>query len=88
MTWECYTTIIDQLASIGYNGRVALMLSNEPLLEERLEDMIKYAKTHVRLILKKEGERILLQTENDSDLPAGDGDSRMTIFAAADACAF
>ena len=44
MTWECYTTIIDQLASIGYNGRVALMLSNEPLLEERLEDMIKYAK--------------------------------------------
>ena len=44
MTWECYTTIIDQLVSIGYNGRVALMLSNEPLLEERLGDMIKYAK--------------------------------------------
>lgn len=44
MTWECYNTIIDQLVSIGYNGRVALMLSNEPLLEERLEDMIKYAK--------------------------------------------
>ena len=44
MTWECYTAIIDQLVSIGYNGRVALMLSNEPLLEERLEDMIKYAK--------------------------------------------
>ena len=44
MTWECYSTIIDQLVSIGYNGRVALMLSNEPLLEERLEDMIKYAK--------------------------------------------
>ena len=45
MTWECYTTIIDQLVSIGYNGRVALMLSNEPLLEDRLEDMIKYAKS-------------------------------------------
>lgn len=45
MTWECYSTIIDQLVSIGYNGRVALMLSNEPLLEERLEDMIKYAKS-------------------------------------------
>ena len=38
MTWECYITIIDQLVSIGYNGRVALMLSNEPLLEDRLED--------------------------------------------------
>ena len=45
MTWECYITIIDQLVSIGYNGRVALMLSNEPLLEDRLEDMIKYAKS-------------------------------------------
>ena len=45
MTWECYTAIIDQLVSVGYNGRVALMLSNEPLLEDRLEDMIKYAKT-------------------------------------------
>ena len=45
MTWDCYTAIIDQLVSIGYNGRVALMLSNEPLLEDRLEDMIMYAKT-------------------------------------------
>ena len=45
MTWECYRAIIDQLVSIGYNGRVALMLSNEPLLEDRLEEMIKYAKS-------------------------------------------
>ena len=44
MTWECYTAIIDQLVSIGYNGRVALMLSNEPLLEDRLEDMIDVAR--------------------------------------------
>lgn len=44
MTWECYTHIIDQLAEIGYNGRIALMLSNEPLLEERMEEMIIYAK--------------------------------------------
>ena len=44
MEWECYTTIIDQLCEIQYNGRVALMLSNEPLLETRLEKMIEYAK--------------------------------------------
>lgn len=40
MSWECYTTIIDQLYSIGYNGRVALMLSNEPLLDDRLTDRV------------------------------------------------
>ena len=33
-----------QLCEIQYNGRVALMLSNEPLLETRLERMIEYAK--------------------------------------------
>lgn len=45
MTWECYTRIIDQLSEMGYNGRIALMLSNEPLLEQRLEYMITYART-------------------------------------------
>lgn len=45
MSWECYTNIIDQLVSMKYNGRVALMLSNEPLLDDRLLDMIRYAKS-------------------------------------------
>jgi MoaA/NifB/PqqE/SkfB family radical SAM enzyme len=45
MEWNCYSTIIDQLCDIGYNGRVALMLSNEPLLDDRLEYMIDYAKS-------------------------------------------
>lgn len=44
MDWECYTAIIDQLHEMQYNGRVALMLSNEPLLETRIEKMIEYAK--------------------------------------------
>lgn len=44
MEWECYTAIINQLSAAGYNGRVALMLSNEPLLDDRLERMIAYAK--------------------------------------------
>ena len=45
MEWNCFTTIINQLCEIDYNGRVALMLSNEPLLDDRLEDMIRYAKS-------------------------------------------
>ena len=44
MKWNCFTTIIDQLVEIGYNGRVALMVSNEPLLENRLVKMVRYAK--------------------------------------------
>lgn len=44
MSWICYTHIIDDLVSMGYNGRVALMVSNEPLLEPRLFKMIEYAK--------------------------------------------
>lgn len=44
MSWECYKQIIDQLSDINYNGRIALMLSNEPLLEDRMEDMIVYAR--------------------------------------------
>lgn len=44
MSWECYKHIIDELVAIGYNGRVALMVSNEPLLEPRLCEMIEYAK--------------------------------------------
>lgn len=44
MSWECYKKIIDQLSDINYNGRIALMLSNEPLLEERMEEMIVYAR--------------------------------------------
>jgi len=45
MTWECYCRIIDSLAEIRYNGRIALMISNEPLLEKRLIEMIHYAKS-------------------------------------------
>ena len=44
MSWECYKQIINQLSDINYNGRIALMLSNEPLLEERIEEMIVYAR--------------------------------------------
>lgn len=44
MSNECYRKIIDNLYEINYNGRVAMMISNEPLLEKRLVEMIRYAK--------------------------------------------
>lgn len=45
MNWDTYKLIIDDLVNIGFSGRVALMVSNEPLLEERLMDMIDYVKS-------------------------------------------
>lgn len=44
MKWSVYKKIIDSLAEIGFAGRIALLVSNEPLLEHRLLKMIKYAK--------------------------------------------
>ena len=78
MIWECYTAIIDQLVSIGYNGSVALMLSNEPLLEERLEDMIKYAKcksqrlfiditTNCRLLTVEQLDKLFLAIDDEGE---------------------
>lgn len=42
--WQVYKKIIDELARIGFAGRVALFITNEPLLETRLLKMIRYAK--------------------------------------------
>jgi len=44
MKWGVYKLIIDSLAEVGFAGRIALLVSNEPLLEVRLLKMIKYAK--------------------------------------------
>lgn len=69
MTWECYCHIIDSLCEIGYNGRVALMISNEPLLEDRLINMIKYAKEKSpRLFLDITSNGILLSLDKVDQL--------------------
>lgn len=44
MKWKVFTAIIDSLKNIEFGGRIALFVSNEPLLEARLCKMIKYAK--------------------------------------------
>lgn len=73
MEWGTYCSIIDELCSIGYNGRVALMLSNEPLLEDRLIRMIRYAKgKSQRLFLDiTTNGRLLTLTQVDALFEAG-----------------
>lgn len=44
MSWNIFKKIIDSLTDIEFAGRVALLISNEPLLETRLAKMIRYAK--------------------------------------------
>ena len=39
-----YKLIIDELADLGWSGRIALFMTNEPLLDERLLEFIKYAR--------------------------------------------
>lgn len=45
MSIDCFYGIINQLIEIQYAGRIAFFLSNEPLLDNRLIDMIKIARS-------------------------------------------
>ena len=45
MDWQVFTKVIDELAHIKFSGRVALYMTNEPLIEPRLIEMIKYARS-------------------------------------------
>jgi radical SAM protein with 4Fe4S-binding SPASM domain len=45
MSIDCFCEIINQLIKVQYAGRIAFLLSNEPLLDNRLIDMIKIART-------------------------------------------
>lgn len=44
MNINIFKSIVDKLTEIKFSGRLALYLSNEPLLEPRLLSMIKYAR--------------------------------------------
>lgn len=44
MRWDIFQRIINSLASIGFAGRLVFLVTNEPLLEVRLIQMIKYSK--------------------------------------------
>jgi|TARA_B100001964_G_scaffold95008_1_gene106463 radical SAM protein with 4Fe4S-binding SPASM domain len=45
MEWEVFTKVINELSAIDFGGRIAFYMTNEPLLETRLLDMIKYARS-------------------------------------------
>lgn len=45
MDWNVFTKVIDELAEMKFSGRVALYMTNEPLIEPRLMEMIKYARS-------------------------------------------
>ena len=44
MDWDVFTKVIDELAEMEFSGRVAMYMTNEPLIEPRLMEMIKYAR--------------------------------------------
>lgn len=44
MDWNVFTKVIDELSEMEFSGRVALYMTNEPLIEPRLMEMIKYAR--------------------------------------------
>lgn len=42
MSEECFRKIIDELADMNYDGRIKLYINNEPLMDKRLPDFLKY----------------------------------------------
>lgn len=47
MSIELFTTIVKQLQQLDYRGVVGLYSNNEPLLDERLEELARIAKQHL-----------------------------------------
>ncbi len=47
MDHALFTNIIDQLSELNFNGVLRLFSNNEPLLDKRIYDLVKYAKTTV-----------------------------------------
>lgn len=47
MSEELFKKIINDLEKDNYSGKISLFSNNEPFLDERIEDFIKYAKEHL-----------------------------------------
>ena len=50
------------------------------MIDEIIENALKYARTRASFSLRKEADRIILQTENDADLPDGEADQVFDRF--------
>jgi len=69
MEWNIFVKIIESLSSIEFGGRIALLVSNEPLLEKRLNKMIRFSKrTSARFFLDLTTNGTLLSLENVDEL--------------------
>jgi radical SAM protein with 4Fe4S-binding SPASM domain len=44
MSWEIYRKILSDLATLQFSGRIALYMTNEPLLDARLVDFVREAR--------------------------------------------
>lgn len=44
MTWDVFQEIIQQLARLEFSGRITFGVTNEPLLDERMGEMLVYAR--------------------------------------------
>ena len=44
MGWPLYTRILDELAGLGFKGRLSPVFYNEPLLDPRLADLMRAAR--------------------------------------------
>jgi radical SAM protein with 4Fe4S-binding SPASM domain len=45
MSDRIFTKVIDELSSLGYSGKISLHSNNEPLLDEKIVERVRYAKT-------------------------------------------
>lgn len=44
MEWEIFERVINELTEINFSGRIAFFMTNEPLLETRLLEMVRYGR--------------------------------------------
>lgn len=44
MSWEDYKMVLGQLKDIGYRGRISPYLQNEPTIDPRIKDILRYTR--------------------------------------------
>jgi radical SAM protein with 4Fe4S-binding SPASM domain len=50
MPTETYKSVVDQARDLGFSGTMCMQHYNEPLLDERLVDLARYAKENLNLV--------------------------------------
>ena len=74
MGWGLYLKIINELQEIGYEGRIAPFLMNEPLLDDRMLGIAEYTKCMLpenELMISTNGTLLKSKKEVDALLKMG-----------------